>query len=159
MEQEWRTLGGRQIAEIVGEVETTLINEIAAGNEIKVCIGCDSQMHGPHCEFATAIVFIRKQRGGFIFVSKETSKNYHGKIKQRMLDEVSRAIATAYQLCDLLDRYDVPMEVHADINQSPNFESNVALKEAMGYILGMGFQFKAKPDAFASSSCANKVVQ
>ena len=34
MEQEWRTLGGRQIAEIVGEVETTLINEIAAGNEI-----------------------------------------------------------------------------------------------------------------------------
>jgi predicted RNase H-related nuclease YkuK (DUF458 family) len=51
------------------------------------------------------------------------------------------------------------MEVHADINQSPNFESNVALKEAMGYILGMGFEFKAKPDAFASSSCANKVVQ
>jgi predicted RNase H-related nuclease YkuK (DUF458 family) len=33
------------------------------------------------------------------------------------------------------------------------------LKEAMGYILGMGFVFKAKPDAFASSSCANKVVQ
>ena len=33
-----------------------------------------------------------------------------------------------------------------------------ALKEAMGYILGMGFAFKAKPEAFASSSCANKVV-
>ena len=76
-----------------------------------------------------------------------------------MLDEVSRAIGTAYKLCDLLDRYDIPMEVHADINQSPTFESNVALKEAMGYILGMGFEFKAKPDAFASSSCANKVVQ
>ena len=30
--------------------------------------------------------------------------------------------------------------------------------EAMGYILGMGFAFKAKPEAFASSSCANKVV-
>ena len=35
---------------------------------------------------------------------------------------------------------------------------NDALKEAMGYILGMGFAFKAKPEAFASSSCANKVV-
>jgi len=32
------------------------------------------------------------------------------------------------------------------------------LKEAMGYIMGMGFAFKAKPDAFASSSCANKIV-
>ncbi len=28
----------------------------------------------------------------------------------------------------------------------------------MGYILGLGFAFKAKPEAFASSSCANKVV-
>ena len=50
------------------------------------------------------------------------------------------------------------LEVHADINTDPHFKSNVALKEAMGYILGMGFVFKAKPDAFASSSCADKVV-
>jgi len=32
------------------------------------------------------------------------------------------------------------------------------LREAMGYILSMGFVFKAKPDAFASTSCADKVV-
>jgi predicted RNase H-related nuclease YkuK (DUF458 family) len=50
------------------------------------------------------------------------------------------------------------MEVHADINTNPNFKSNAALREAMGYILGMGFAFKAKPEAFASSSCANKIV-
>jgi len=29
----------------------------------------------------------------------------------------------------------------------------------MGYIMGMGFAFKAKPNAFASSNCANKMVQ
>jgi len=28
----------------------------------------------------------------------------------------------------------------------------------MGYILGMGFIFKAKPHAFASSCCADKIV-
>ena len=50
-------------------------------------------------------------------------------------------------------------ESFLDINTNPNFKSNDALKEAMGYILGMGFVFKAKPDAFASSSCANKIVQ
>jgi predicted RNase H-related nuclease YkuK (DUF458 family) len=50
------------------------------------------------------------------------------------------------------------MEVHADINTNPQFKSNVALSEATGYILGMGFAFKAKPEAFASSSCANKIV-
>jgi predicted RNase H-related nuclease YkuK (DUF458 family) len=48
------------------------------------------------------------------------------------------------------------MEVHADINTNPNFKSNDALKEAMGYILGMGFAFK-KARSFASSCCADKV--
>ena len=80
-------------------------------------------------------------------------------IKQRMLVEVSKSIDIAYELCRLFTLYNVDMEVHADINTNSNFKSNDALKEAMGYIMGMGFAFKAKPDAFASSSCANKVVQ
>lgn len=80
-------------------------------------------------------------------------------IKQRMLEEVARSIDVAFTLCDLFTAFNVDMEVHADINTSPNFKSNEALRDAMGYIVGMGFAFKAKPHAFASSSCANKVVQ
>jgi predicted RNase H-related nuclease YkuK (DUF458 family) len=80
-------------------------------------------------------------------------------VKQRMLLEVAKSIEVAYALCRLFTIYNVDMEVHADINTNPNFKSNDALKEAMGYILGMGFAFKAKPHAFASSNCANKVVQ
>ena len=79
-------------------------------------------------------------------------------LRERMILEVSKSVEVAYALCDLLDRYDIGLEVHADINTDPHFQSNTALKEAMGYILGMGFVFKAKPDAFASSSCADKVV-
>ncbi len=79
-------------------------------------------------------------------------------IRERMLVEVAKSIEIAYELCDLFNQYDVDMEVHADINTNPSFKSNEALREAMGYILGMGFAFKAKPEAFASSSCANKVV-
>jgi len=75
-----------------------------------------------------------------------------------MITEVAQSVEVAYGLCDLLDKYNVELEVHADINTDPSFKSNTALKEAMGYILGMGFVFKAKPDAFASSSCADKVV-
>lgn len=75
-----------------------------------------------------------------------------------MLLEVARSIEIAYELCDLFNEYDVDMEVHADINTNPQFKSNEALREAMGYILGMGYAFKAKPDAFASSCCADKAV-
>jgi len=107
--------------------------------------------------YATVIVFLREKRGGFMLISSEKTKQVYS-IKERMLLEVSKSIEIAYQLCDLLDLYDVALEVHADINTNPNFKSNTALSEAMGYILSMGFVFKAKPDAFASSYCANKIV-
>ncbi len=156
---QWRTLDGQKLPEIAEVVESTILREIAAGNELLICIGTDSQMHGADAEFATAIVFLRQKRGGFIYVSSEVLKDYKGSLKQRMLEEVSRSIGVAYELCPLFERYGIPMEVHADINTDPHFGSNVALKEAMGYILGMGFQFRAKPNAFASSCCANKIVQ
>ena len=79
-------------------------------------------------------------------------------LKERLLAEVARSIQVAYEICDLLDKFDVDLEVHADINTNPKFKSNPALAEAMGYILSMGFQFKAKPDAFASSHVADKMV-
>jgi predicted RNase H-related nuclease YkuK (DUF458 family) len=92
-----------------------------------------------------------------MFIHNDRSKQKFS-IKERMLVEVAKSIEIAYELCDLFTLYDVEMEVHADINTNPQFKSNEALRDAMGYILGMGFAFKAKPEAFASSSCANRVV-
>ncbi|HMU08766.1 MAG TPA: ribonuclease H-like YkuK family protein [Ferruginibacter sp.] len=157
--KQWRTLSGRQISgPIKGEVMAVLAKETAMGNQLKVCIGTDSQVKGKETEFATVIVFVRKGKGGFMYICNETIRQKMS-IKERMLLEVAKSIDVAYALCNIFSRFSVDMEVHADINTSPSFKSNDALKEAMGYIMGMGFAFKAKPDAFASSSCANKVVQ
>jgi predicted RNase H-related nuclease YkuK (DUF458 family) len=158
-QQQWRKLSGEWIKiPIADEVTNVLKREREAGHEMKVCIGTDSQVKGKETEFATVIVFIRKGKGGFMYIHNEISKQRMS-IKQRMLMEVGKSIEAAYALCNIFSRYSVDMEVHADINTNPNFKSNDALKEAMGYIVGMGFAFKAKPEAFASSNCANKVVQ
>ncbi len=155
----WKKFSGELIDNnIVEEVEKAIEREYALGNKLKVCIGTDSQVKGTQIDFATVIVFLREQKGGFMFIQQEKITKKMG-IKERMLNEVQRSIETAYSLCDLLDLYDVDLEVHADINTNPNFKSNLALHEAMGYILSMGFVFKAKPEAFASSYCANKMVQ
>ena len=157
--QQWRRLNGARIRQpLEEEVRNAILREKEAGHELKVCIGTDSQVKGRETEFATVIVFIRKGRGGFMYIHNETT-TMKMSIKQRMLTEVAKSIDVAYSLCNLITLYSVDMEVHADINTNPAFKSNDALKEAMGYILGMGFAFKAKPHAFASSSCANKVVQ
>jgi len=158
-QQQWRKLCGERIKiPIADEVTKVLIREREAGHEMKVCIGTDSQVKGKETEFATVIVFIRKGKGGFMYIYNEITKQRMS-IKQRMLMEVGKSIEVAYALCNIFSRYSVDMEVHADINTNPNFKSNDALKEAMGYIVGMGFAFKAKPEAFASSNCANKIVQ
>ena len=154
----WRKFNGDNIElPIKDAVEQVIIKESEAGNNLKVCIGTDSQVKGKITEFATVIVFLREGRGGFMFLHNDSTTHQYS-IKERMLVEVAKSIEIAYELCDLFTLYDVDMEVHADINTNPQFKSNEALREAMGYILGMGFAFKAKPEAFASSSCANKVV-
>ena len=154
----WKKFNGEVLqTPILTEVEQAIEREYNLGNKLKVCIGTDSQVKGAVTDFATVIVFLREQKGGFMFIHQERTSQKMS-IKERMLAEVQKSIETAYSLCDLLDLYDVDLEVHADINTNPQFKSNAALHEAMGYILSMGFVFKAKPEAFASSACANKMV-
>lgn len=154
----WRRLNGQSIDLPIKEaVEKTIIRETGEGHKLKVCIGTDSQVRGRTTEYATVIVFLREKKGGFMFISNDRTDQKMS-IRERMINEVGKSVEIAYALCDLLDQYNVALEVHADINTDPHFKSNVALRDAMGYILGMGFVFKAKPDAFASSSCADKMV-
>ena len=155
----WRKFNGDYLQDTIKDsVEQAIKRESRQGNKLKVCIGTDSQVKGKETEFATVIFFLREGAGGFMYIQNDKSIHQYS-IKERMLVEVAKSIEVAYDLCGLFTEYHVEMEVHADINTSPQFKSNEALREAMGYILGMGFAFKAKPEAFASSSCANKVVK
>lgn len=154
----WKKFSGEIIhSSILEEVENAIIRESENGYRLKVCIGTDSQVKGPLTDFATVIVLLREHHGGFMYIHQEKTTQKMS-IKERMLVEVQKSIETAYSICDLLDLYHVDLEVHADINTNPMFKSNKALNEAMGYILSMGFIFKAKPEAFASSTCADKMV-
>lgn len=138
-------------------VEEAIIREQKLGHEFKVCIGSDSHVYGNMVQYATAVVFVRKGKGAFTFIRKQKEIQKIS-IKERMLNEVNKSVEIAYRIFEILEKYDVEMEVHADINTDPDFKSNLALKDAMGYILGMGYVFKAKPFAFASSNCADMMV-
>lgn len=89
-----------------------------------------------------------------------TNKKKHREIEvlnQRMLKEVSTSINVGYEIWPLLDLYGVKLEIHADINADPRYESNIAMSEAIGYITGMGWESKVKPDAYAASTGADKL--
>src|SRR6266496_2804651 len=106
-QQQWRKLSGERIKlPIAEEVNDVLIREKEMGHEMKVCIGTDSQVKGKETEFATVIVFIRKGKGGFMYIHNETTLQKMS-IKQRMLTEVSKSIEIAYALCRLFTVYNV----------------------------------------------------
>src|SRR5690242_6196164 len=118
-QQQWRKLSGERIKiPIAEEVTKVLIREQEMGHQMKVCIGTDSQVKGKETEFATVIVFIRKGKGGFMYIHNEITKQRMS-IKQRMLMEVNKSIEIAYELCNIFSRFSVDMEVHADINTNP----------------------------------------
>ena len=156
--EKWRRLNGERITiPIQQKVEEIILRERKQGHKLKICIGTDSRVKSGIIEFATVIVFLREKKGGFMLINNSSEKRKIT-LKERMILEVTKSVDIAYKICDLLDKYNVELEVHADINTDPNFKSNQALRDAMGYIMGMGFVFKAKPDAFASSSVADKIV-
>src|SRR6187399_3651506 len=109
----WRKFNGEPIEiPILEAVENAIRREIEKGYRLKVCIGTDSQVKGKETEFATVIVFIRKGKGGFMYIHNEITKQRMS-IKQRMLMEVGKSIEVAYALCTIFSRYSVDMEVHA----------------------------------------------
>ena len=128
-----------------------------------VSVGTDSQRDGKSYKFATVILITVKEdlgggvivgRGGKIIAStyniKTHQKSKEG-VNERMLTEVGKSIEIAYEINPLLEKYGIKMEIHADINPDPKWESNKALSNAIGWILGMGYDFKVKPNAFAAS--------
>ena len=82
----------------------------------------------------------------------------YGNLKQRLLNEVMYAITAATEVIDVVgDRH---IEVHLDINPNPAHKSNVAVKEALGYVKGqLGLDAVIKPHAFAATHAADHLVR
>jgi len=155
----WQTFSGKKISDdIYHVVEEAIIREKENGHRLRICVGTDSKVNARMIHFATAIVFVREKQGGFIFINQSHLARKGLQLKERLILEVGKSVEIAYHMMGILEEYRIPLEIHADINTDKNSGSYVALKEALSYIKGMGFHYKLKPDAFASSSCADKYV-
>lgn len=127
-----------------------------------IYVGCDSirfKKNGKwYARYSTVIIIHKESKHGCtLFHNTETLQDYSN-LKQRLLNETMFAVTAA---CDILDiigsRH---MEVHLDINPDPNHKSNIAVKEACGYVIGMtGVEATLKPEAFAATHCSDHLVR
>jgi hypothetical protein len=133
--------------------------------ESSVYIGCDSKRFKRrglwYARYMTVIIVHRDSSKGCQLFHDEQVLQDWGETKspkQRLLNEVMFAVNTATEIMeDVGDRH---FEVHIDINPNPRYKSNVAVKEALGYVKGnLGIDAKIKPDAFAAMHAADHLVR
>ena len=179
---DWKRGNGDSINKpIIEYLEKLFDYELGENKRLRVAVGTDSQKSGKGYKFASVILIITEEtlgfekngteivkgRGGIVIYRtfwEEMMVSNKGKrhreievLNQRMLLEVSKSIEVAYEISPLLDLYGIKLEIHADINPDPTKGlSNCALNEAVGYILGVGYEFKIKPEAYAASTSADK---
>lgn len=127
-----------------------------------VYVGADSIRYKKkgqwRAKYSTVIVVHKDSRHGCkIYYNHDDLPDY-GNLKQRLLNEVSYAVAAASEILDVLgDRH---LEVHLDLNPNPKHKSNVAVKEALGWVRGtLGLDAMVKPYSWAATHCSDHVVR
>ena len=126
-----------------------------------IYIGCDSlrkKIGGKQFAKYSTVIIVHKDscHGCQVFPNSVMLPDYAG-LKERLLTEVGYAIEAATEILDIIgDRH---LEVHLDINPDPKHKSHVAVKEATGWVLGMGLKPVLKPEAFAATHGADSWVR
>jgi|TARA_R110000824_G_scaffold1445_3_gene7287 predicted RNase H-related nuclease YkuK (DUF458 family) len=154
----WNRLSGEKIYDL----EETLLLDIANSptDDLKFYVGCDSQMIKGVYFFTTALVMLRAQSGGIAYYQKKPFAFNDLNMNHRLFLETFKAIETATRLDPLLKCLNYKInEVHTDINPNPRFPSFEAVGACLGYIKGMGFEAKLKPEAWAATTVADYAMK
>jgi len=130
--------------------------------ESSVYVGCDSIRFKKkdmwYAKYSTVIIVHKNSRHGSKLFHTSIDMPDYGNMKQRLLTEVQLAVQTALDIMDTVgDRH---FEIHIDVNPNPKHKSNVAVKEALGWVRGsLGLDAKIKPQSWAATHAADHAVR
>ena len=127
-------------------------------NKSKIFIGTDSFISNQKVCFATAIcLYGGELPGRYFFFKEKINKKPFSALVSRITEETRRSVEIG---CMLMEEYNfnpVNIELHLDV--SPFSAGNATSKFSdmlRGYVQGYGFDYRLKPEAWASQSIADK---
>lgn len=111
-----------------------------------------------YAKYSTVIILHMDSKHGAKIFHKNVEMPDYGNLRQRLITEAGFAIEAASEIIDVIGNR--RMEIHLDINPNPKHKSNVAVKEALGYVKGTtGLDAVIKPHSFAATHAADHVVR
>lgn len=150
---QWYRLNGNQLD---FSLEETILSDISkTSKDLKFYIGSDSHTANKKTIFSVVLVILKKGKGGIGYY-KRILENNSFTTHQRLFQETYYAVELATKINPLLESIGYKIEeIHTDLNPNPNFMSSSMINQCLGYIKGMGFIGKTKPNSWAASSVAD----
>lgn len=155
----WKTFNNKHI----DNLEETILTDIAntSTNDLTFIVGADSQWSKGRVTYTVVIIMLMNGKGGKGYHKTiVTDRNQNVSIKQRLFTETYQAVEVAMWLNPILEQLGFEVsEVHIDIATDKHHKSYEMLSTCMGYVKGMNFNCKAKPDSWAASCTADKFTK
>lgn len=123
----------------------------------RVFIGCDSNVNGPTCTYATAVALYdeaAKIGGRYFYQRVKLPFDTKTPLRVRLMSEATRAIELALEMQSIFPNAQI--EIHLDVSQIKENKSNAVADQVAGYARAAGFSCKLKPDSWASSCIADE---
>ena len=154
MIETWKRFSGDSVEDLSNTILTDITT--AGTEDLEFYIGGDSQASLNNVKFTVAIIMIKKGKGGRGYYKSVTPLETTMTLQQRLFMETFKAVKVALWLNPLLESIGYKVnEIHTDLNPNPNYASYEMVQTCLGYIRGMGFEGKVKPDSWAASSVAD----
>jgi hypothetical protein len=145
----WRTLKDEPIADLRAFVGA------AARAGQAVHIGTDSQQAGYYTSFVTVLAILTPGKGGRAGYVRDRVPRITS-LRERLLREVWRSVELALSLDDLVSG---ELTVHIDANPLATSRSSVHVQELVGLVVGQGFRARIKPESWAATHAADRVIK
>ena len=146
--------------DILEYLENLIVEERKLEHQLVVYVGTDAQRkgRGHSHKFVSMIALVSEGKGGKLMYSIFTEKRKIG-LNEKLLTGVQKSIEVAYLINPLLEKYNIKMQIHVDINSNPKWASHKSMAQALGYIVGMGYDYRFKPNALCASFCADRYAK
>ena len=145
----WKTLTGVPIADVVDFVRDH------AGEGQIVHLGTDSLQLARHTRFVSVVAILTPGRGGRAIWTRATSPRIQS-LRERLLREVWLSVELGLRLHPVVPG---PLHVHIDANPIARHRSSAYVQELVGLVVSQGFRAVIKPEAWAASRAADRLVR
>ena len=148
----WKTIRGVPVPDL-----PAFVLENVRECERRVHVGTDSLQTRTRTEFVTVLVLLQPGRGGRA-VYRARSVPRIASLRERLLREVWLSVELGLQIVPVIPK-SVDLQIHIDANPVPKHRSSRYVQELVGMAVSQGFRAVIKPDAWAASHTADRLVR